>query len=330
MTDNVRTLKAQTRDVSRDDSHTNQFGEAIDIPYGLTTVGINKQDLLRIVSNTLTHLARCGRTRLDVGIPRTGRVVSICTGERHARHVAQLAAANKTPENAAPHEIKDLGSSNPVQWASHEGSLIFKSLIAACEGWVMLEQTTVSGLNTASGIKSLLLIREMAKKASLRIMLFIVIPEGGDTHELDQCCDEYINVKACEPDFGCDSAFSIDVASLRNLNAVGIGKTMCNVKFTNGMFRRRYTPFISEQLENRVIWALRAQEETLDIIAKIMKINKSTVLRRLQTMPPVRRLKAYDELLSHYLDAPPTIGDASNIDRGNLLGGIRDENDELG
>ena len=327
MTDNVRTLKAPSRNVLRDDSSTNQFGDAIEIPYGLTIVGLDKQELLRIVSNTLTHLARCGSTRLDIGIPRASRVVSICTGERHTRHVAQLAAANKTPEDAAPHEIKDLGLSNPVRWASPEGGLIFKSLIAACKGWVMLEQTTASGLNSASGIKSLLLIREMAKNADLRIMLFVVIPKGDDTNELDQCCDEYINIKASEPDFGCDSAFSIDVASLRNLNAVGVGKTLCNVKFINGMFRRRYTPFISEQLENRVIWALRAQEETLDIIAKIMKINKSTVLRRLQTMPPVRRLKAYDELLSHYLDAPPIIGDVSNVVRGNVLGGTRDGND---
>ena len=161
-------------------------------------------------------------------------------------------------------------------------------------------------------------------------MLFIAIPEGGEKYQLDQCCDEYIAVNSCEPDLEYHSAFSVDVASLRYLNGVGIGKTMCNVRYVNGVLQRRYAPFISGQVENRVIWALRAQGETLDYIAKIMKINKSTVLRRLQTMPPVRQTKGNDELISHYLNAPPAIEDISGVSRGGVVIKIDDENDEKG
>ena len=173
-------------------------------------------------------------------------------------------------------------------------------------------------------------ISEMARKAKSRIMLFIVIPEGGEKYQLDQCCDEYIAVNSCEPDFVCDSAVSIDVASLRYLNGVGIGKTMCSIKYVNGVFKRRYTPFVSGQVENRVIWALRSKGMTLDDIAELMKINKSTVLRRLQTMPSVRQIEGCDELISHYVNTPPSNGDTSEAVRGGVVIKIDDDDDAEG
>ena len=318
MTDNVRTLKSLKEGIVRNDGNTSHFGDVFDIPVGLTIVAAEEDNLIPFVSTTFTRMAQRGSKRLGVSIPRGSKVVSVCFGERHASQMARLFAADTPTENSAQHEIKNLGLNRPICWTSSESIFVIKSLMADSDGWLMLQQTSASSFNTAGSIGVLLSISEMARNAKSRIMLFVVIPEGGEKYQLDQCCDEYIAVRSCEPDFGYNRAFSVDVASLRYLNGVGIGKTMCNVKYANGVFQRRYAPFISAQLENRVIWALRSKGMTLDDIAEKMKINKSTVLRRLQTMPPVRKLEGGDELISHYLNAPPTIGDAKDVVRGNV------------
>ena len=330
MTDNVRTLKSQKESTLGNDGNTNLLGDVFDIPHGLTIVVVEKNELIPFVNTTLTRMAQRGSKRLGVSIPRGSKVVSVCFGKRHARQMERLFAANTPAENLAPHKIEDLGLNRPICWTSSECIFVIKSLLVDSDIWLMLEQTTASNFNTAGSIGVLLSISEMARKAKSRIMLFIVIPEGGEKYQLDQCCDEYIAVRLCEPDFGCDSAFSIDVASLRYLNGVGIGKTMCNVRIRNGMFKRWHTPFISEILENRVIWALRSKGMTLDDIAELMKINKSTVLRRLQTMPPVRQIEGCDELISHYVNAPPRIVDTSEAVRRGVVVKINDENDERG
>ena len=330
MTDHVRTLKSQNIQSLGDDGSTDHLGDVFDIPYGLIIVGVDKPAQLAIVSATFTLMAQRGSKRLGVRIPRGTQVISVCSGERHASQKARLLATNTHAENAAPHEIKNLGLNSPISCTSPESVFVFNSLMAGSGSWLMAEQTIASSFNTASSIGVLWSISKMAKKAKSRIVLFIAIPEGGEKYQLDQCCDEYIAVNSCEPDLEYHSAFSVDVASLRYLNGVSIGKTMCNVRYVNGVLQRRYAPFISGQVENRVIWALRAQGETLDYIAKIMKINKSTVLRRLQTMPPVRQTKGNDELISHYLNAPPAIEDISGVSRGGVVIKIDDENDEKG
>lgn len=277
MTDNVRTLKSQKESTLGNDGNTNHLGNVFDIPYGLTIVVVDRNELIPFVSTTFTRMAQRGSKRLGVSIPRGSKVVSVCFGKRHTRQMERLFAANTPAENLAPHKIEDLGLNRPICWTSSECIFVIKPLLADSDIWLMLEQTTASSFNTAGSIGVLLSISEMARKAKSRIMLFIVIPEDGEKYQLDQCCDEYIAVNSCEPDFGCDSAFSIDVASLRYLNGFGVGKTMCNIKCVNGAFKRRYTPFVSGQVENRVIWALRSKGMTFDDIAKLMKINKSTV-----------------------------------------------------
>src|ERR1035437_4258768 len=98
---------------------------------------------------------------------------------------------------------------------------------------------------------------------------------------LNQYCDEYIEVAPCEPDLEFDIAFSIDCVGLRDLNHFGIGKKMCSVRFSEGTFIRRYDSYISSSLKTRVLWTLRGQGRTLEEIGGILKVNKSTVLRRL-------------------------------------------------
>lgn len=330
MADNVRTLKSQKKNPLGTNDGTNHFGEVFDIPYGLIIVGVDNHEQLPIVSTTFTRMAQLGSKQLGVRIPRGNQVTSVCFGERHASQKARLLAANTHAENAAPHEIKNLGLNRPISWTSPESVVVIKSLMAGSGSCLILEQTTASGFNTGSPIGVLLSISELAKRNNSRIMLFIAIPEGGEKYQLDQCCDEYIAVNSCEPDFGCDSAFSIDVASLRYLNGFGVGKTMCNIKCVNGAFKRRYTPFVSGQVENRVIWALRSKGMTFDDIAKLMKINKSTVLRRLQTMPPVRQSEGCDELISHYVNAPPSIVDTNEAVRKGVVVKINDNHDEKG
>lgn len=92
----IGTKHSPTRHVSVQASISEQFSEVFDIPYGLTIVGMDKPELTPFVRNTFTHMVRHGINRFGIGMPRPSKVISACTGERHAHHLAFLTTANKT------------------------------------------------------------------------------------------------------------------------------------------------------------------------------------------------------------------------------------------
>jgi len=105
----------------------------------------------------------------------------------------------------------------------------------------------------------------------------------------------------------CDTAFSIDCVGIRDLNSLGVGKTMCNVKLTDRVFHRRYERFVAADLDTRIMCALRGQKKSLDEIGNIFKINKSTVLRRLQGLPIPRPEEVDQAWLDRNLEAPGSL-----------------------
>ena len=297
------------------------------ISAGLVIVGIADPSQFSNVRNTFTDLAEGCSSRLDLAMPNTPKILSLFAGHPSRMESAELLASfNRSRMKVEDHTYKSIGNYGNVDWGGREGYCLLQPFIQGHQGMLMLEQEVFVSIS-ATNAEVFTRIRIAAQQSGVAVMLFIACPVPCCKSKLNHYCDEYIQVNSCEPDFGFDSAFSIDFDSLRHLNCVGIGKTMCNVKFENGAFKRRYSPFISSQLEDRVIWTLRAAGKTLDEIAKIVKKHKSTVLRRLQAMLPVRQIKGGDELIAHYLDARPTIGDGSDVVRDNDVIRLRDKND---
>lgn len=297
------------------------------ISAGLVIVGIADPSQFSVVRNTFTDLAERCSNRLDLAMPNTPKILSLFAGHPSRMESAELLASyNPSRIKVEDHTYKSIGNYDSFDWGGYEGYCLLLPFIQRHQGMLMLEQEFFVSIN-ATNAEVFTRIRLAAQQAGVTVILFIACPVPCHKSKLNHYCDEYIQVNSCEPDFGFDSAFSIDFASLRHLNCVGIGKTMCNVKFENSVFRRRYSPFISSRLEDRVILTLRAAGKTLDEIAKIVKKHKSTVLRRLQATLPVRQIKGGAELIAHYLDAPPTIGNASDVARDGEVVRLRDKND---
>jgi len=80
---------------------------------------------------------------------------------------------------------------------------------------------------------------------------------------------------------------------------------------TDRGYVHQYLPFIAEELDDRLIHALRAAGYTGTTIADAMGVNKSTVSRRLNAMAPPAEADLPDDWLDRFSDV---IHDASVLD----------------
>ncbi len=273
------------------------------IPLGLTIVSIREASLTPHVRNTFEQLALTGSTKLGIPMSKVKEVLSLYSGNvRQLEQAMALKNANVPPKKPVKHNFRACGSREGFDWFSDEGFCVLEPIIKEADGWLTLEQCSV-GPVTVSIADGLFRIRNAAQQAGVWVMVFLVCQEGYEKSRLHEFCDEYIEVSPCEPDIGGETAFSIDCVGLRNLNPLGIGITMCSVKLSEGQFRRRYTPYISSNLETRVMWILRGQGKTLEEIGSLLQKNRSSVLRRLQGLPTPKPVNMADRWLERYLDS---------------------------
>lgn len=273
------------------------------IPLGLTIICIRDASLTPHARNAIEQLALTGSKKLDTPMPKVNTLLSLYSGNvRQLEQAQALNNANRPTEKQVKHSYRTCGSRDGFDWFSDEALCILLPIIKKTEGWLTLEQCIV-GPVTVSIADGLFRIRNAAQQAGVWVMVFLVYMDGYEKSRLHEFCDEYIEVSPCEPDIGGETAFFIDCVGLRNLNPLGIGRTMCNVKLSQGQFRRSYTPFISSNLETRVMWILRGQGKTLEEIGTLLKRNKSSVLRRLQGLPTPMRRDMGKDWLARYLEA---------------------------
>lgn len=275
------------------------------IPQGLTIVSIRAASLLPQVRNAITRLALARSGKLGLPMPPVKAVLSIYSGNvRRLEQAKALAAANmpiKTKARKVRHDFSSCGTRDGFNWCSDEGLCVLQPIIENAEGWVTLEQQ-ISGPVTAPLADGLFRIRSAAQQAGVWVMLFLVCPDGYEKSRLHEFCDEFIEVAPCEPDPGYELAFSIDCVGLRYLNTLGLGKTMCNVKLSKGVFNRTYDQFISSDKKTRVMWILRGHGKTLEEIGGIVNKNKSSVFHRLEGLPVPRYVDMGSDWLKKYLE----------------------------
>jgi len=149
-------------------------------------------------------------------------------------------------------------------------------------GSVIIAQKS-TGAGAAEMITGLHLLDKLAREKDVLISLFLT--DSGDRHKkvrLAEHCSEFVRVQSCEPDIGQDYAFSFDCGEYRQLGR--LPKMMCSVTFDQDQIVYSLDPFVSIQLEDRIIWMMRAQGMTLEEIGLTLKKNKTTILRRLQSV----------------------------------------------
>lgn len=271
---------------------------------GLTIFSCNDLSIAGDVSNTITQLAVRSSKQLGIPMPKVDAVMSLLSGNtRKIEQAKLLHGMNPSSVTAVPHEFKVIASRDGFDWCSNEGlSTLLPLIESAANKWLILEQQVVGPVSPilANGLSR---ISAAAKQAGAWVMVIVVSANGCQNAPLHQLCDEYIEVTKCEPYPGCYTAFAFDCVNIRDLNPIGVGKTMCSVKLKDGVLRRDFEPFVSQELLTRAIWTLRGQRQTIVEIAKLVGLHKSNVSRRLAGLPQPHSTNIHAEWLEEYLEA---------------------------
>lgn len=293
-----KTTQAKAKPVAE----INPLSELISpIPPGLTIVCVSDATYLPHAKSAFTNLALKKSRELGLPMPDAKVVFSVDSGNQRQLEEAQLfASANFSGKTSVPHESKTCPAPQKIDWLSNEGLQFLLQFIKGDKRLVILDLTIVGPISAAV-LQGFLWIRNAAQQADVFVMLIVACSGGTQKYSLSNVCDELIEVHPCEPDVGVDLAFSIDCVGIRNLNSLGVGKTMCSVKLVNGVFRHRYARYISAEHETRIMWALRGNGNTLEEIGVLLKVHKSTILRRLQGLPRPSNLVMGEDWLSRNL-----------------------------
>lgn len=226
--------------------------------------------------------------------------VLISGNARHIEHAKIIAAASPPPEGVS-YWHKYISAQDKLNWTSEGGLLLLAQHLNKTKGDCLVAELVISGPITTEVALGLARIRAMAKEFEVELYLIVSAPSTAQP-ALKQVSDGYLEVLPCEADLGVQTAFTIDCPGLGELG-LGVGKAMVSINYSDGKFRYSYTPFISDSLDKRIVWTMRGLDKTLEEIGAKLKINKSTVLRRLKDLPPTRRLKDAEEWLSPYFEA---------------------------
>lgn len=296
--------KSPTKKVKKTDSAKDPKFEVV-APFvpGLHIAGILDQSLSLHAHSTITQLMLGKSEKIGIPFPDVDDVLSLYTVNARQFEQAKFFDLNSFPiKTKVKQEYKVCGSSPDFDWLREEGISILLPIISAAKGWVVLEQKIIGPI-TPSRAECLFRIRAAAKQAGVYVMLILICHKDDKKSELINSCDDYIEIALCEQDIGSQATFSIDCVGISLLNDFCSGKTMCSVRLSNRVFRRRYTSFISNSLESRLMWILRGHDKTFEEIGKILKRNKTTVMRRLDKLPKPVRMVMPKGLLESYLES---------------------------
>lgn len=270
---------------------------------GLIIIAITAAELKLHVRSAVTRLAANGSNKLGFQFAKPEAMSALYSGNTRRQEQAKAFDQCGVPlKNPIHHEYITFDSHSGFNLWGPEGSHAMLRIIEEKKGYLTAEQA-IDGTVTTQMSGGLLKIQGAAKKARAVVMLFISCPKDFDASPLSECCDELIVASPCESRPEHEIAFSLDCVNLRDMNAFGIGKIMCEVRLEDGVFHRNYSPFISNSLESRLMWILRGQVKSLEEIGKTLKRDKTTVMRRLEKLPKPVRMVMPEGLLESYLES---------------------------
>lgn len=263
--------------------------------------------VLSQVRMAIEHQIRTGGRKTGLHFPKKTPMKSLYAGNGRsvlqAKALALAQAQAQAPIDGAPaHEFVALGTREGFTVTCDEGLCSVLPLIEKTKGgWVTFAQS-VDGFTASAVVETLIRLRQAAKQAGTYV-LFIIVTDGkpADLRIYDYC-DDLLIAAPCSPDPGAQFAFSVDVFGLRDLNEMGIGKSMCSVRVRNGQHIWKWEPFIAADVLKRVIWKLRCSGKSLAEIGKIVDCDKSTVHRHMVGLPPVVKREFKEGWLKPYAD----------------------------
>jgi hypothetical protein len=268
------------------------------VPCGTTLVVVKKKDLMTPVRTAFTQQILSAGSDLVLKFPEVSSVRSLYSGSpRNLEYAKARHNACGLVPTGVEHKFRSFGTSRYFDWLGTEGLATILPLIHPDKSeqpptcYTFEQSVGAHEVSVANGLQQ---IRHSANAAEVRVTIFFFCKEGAEDTHYDELCDEYIEVDSCEPDVDHDLAFYFDCQGLRDLYALGVGKTMCSIRHEHGRIKHTYSPFIDASFRNRAMWILRGNGSSLAEIGEIVEKNKSTVLRTLRELPRPRKTAVPD------------------------------------
>lgn len=123
-----------------------------------------------------------------------------------------------------------------------------------------------------------------AKEHDGLIVLFLCGPSCDNIAWMQHHVEELLLVRKCEPWPDTSFAFSLQACSLDSQRAFGIGHTMYEITIGDN-WKQEQQVFFAADARDRVMWLLRREGESLADIACRFEVDKSTVSKRLKSLP---------------------------------------------
>jgi hypothetical protein len=278
--------------------------QQVPIKPGLTLVMTDSDEQKLHVKFVIQRHAAKGSRKLGIPFPKLGRLVSLHACTSRAFEQIRLLGDLCTPNTGGRLNIEQrhIGRDG-FDPCRDEGINTVLEILQSSPGiWLCIDQPLTAPLPDHV-IEGLTRLKQAATANGSHIMVFSTeVPSSVRTH-LGRIVDEIIEVQNCEPEPGARHSFHVKWHGALHLGGLDDGSVMCSVRIAEGRYAYKGEPFIATDLRSRVMWLLRCQGWSLEAIATLLKVNRSTVKRRLDQLPRSREVDLPDDWLDRYRDA---------------------------
>ncbi|WP_322007974.1 helix-turn-helix domain-containing protein [Paraburkholderia tropica] len=247
------------------------------------------------------QLRTAGR-KTGVPMPQIKHLHALYSGPRDMQRAKALASMETSPKSAAPSTVHSFGSRAPFDFGSEEGSHALRAFIEQNRECAITAKVELRSHDPRLG-ERLLRIDMAAQNAQAYVMLFVDQSESAADASLQHFADECFESDICDPNPNARISFSIAATRLAHLYRYGIGKVLVSVNWGAEGYTRQYEPFVSASLKHRFAWLLAGAGESYEQAAQRFGVNKTTIMRWLQKLPPTRSKPIAEELIQSYLEA---------------------------
>lgn len=257
------------------------------IPPGLILVAHSDETPDIYLRALLENQVRTGGRDSGIAMPSRLPVVALHTGPQRAyKEAKKLATMYESDDKAEELDHKRISDRAGFDWSRDEGFQRMKKILDEDEepACVTLMQRFEGALpaHTSEGLRRIHVAARSRKKHVLLIASFSKLLHAAPLRNLS---NEFIEVRACQPDPGWLLAFSIECTGLRHLHPLGVGHVMAQIKaLRNEQYSHQIERFICHDMVDRMMFYLRVEGHSLEKIGLVVGLNKSSVLRRLNQM----------------------------------------------
>lgn len=270
---------------------------------GSTLIAVDSAELLHPVKAAITQAILTGSQNLPVPTPQFGVVIDMIVGSLRTLDFYKAHPFDpETIKGAASYEPVYVPSNVPIDWTNAAGLALIKQRLEDQSNAVVVMMQHSDTQSNGLPVEGFVAMQRMARLAKSFIVLVAILdPLGAAT--FGRLADEYFTAKKCEPDPDFDSAFVLDCEALSQVPALGQGKVIGNYKLTARGYETDFTPFVSEQVDVRLMAILKALGFTLKDIGGLIHKDKSNVSRDLKGVPLLKKMAFTKEDLTRWLEA---------------------------